>query len=418
LISYAYRARFASYGSDQINVILTLYLCIGNSGAYLSVDRLIKRFRIVKQRIRLGNGLWNLPQKTRATVATNIATRLIQFHYCVIYMAAGLGKLYGETWWNGTAMWRGVANAEYQTMDLTWLAFYPGVTEFLTHLTIAWEVSFCFLVWRPLARPWVLLIGAGMHLGIGMFLGMWTFGTRMIFGYLAYLGPGQLRELARNTRNILFNSDPKVLEVNSSLPHSVVSATWKKTFDIADRLVLVVDGSRPQDQAERKDRLGTASRVSRVIMLDLEGNLYQKFSFPMIQAGLQFNYVGTQEELHEAIEQFPESAVLVNLDGFSDSEVRNYFEATLSVSFKFYPCVTLIRNQQAHWLEDILLEDYQRILIQPCSAKDVLTELQRAFHFYDEQFPGIPRQISGISEAEEQPSDIQEPVNNVVDQLF
>ena len=39
-------------------------------------------------------------------VANNVATRLLQVHLCVIYMFGGLAKVRGETWWDGSAMWR------------------------------------------------------------------------------------------------------------------------------------------------------------------------------------------------------------------------------------------------------------------------------------------------------------------------
>ena len=42
-ISYAYRAHMANFGLDQINSILCLYLCIGPSGAVLSVDNYLRR---------------------------------------------------------------------------------------------------------------------------------------------------------------------------------------------------------------------------------------------------------------------------------------------------------------------------------------------------------------------------------------
>lgn len=399
LISYAYRARFATYGLDQINIILTLYLCIGNSGEYFSIDRLFKRYSIAKKRISTGHSLWKLPLKSQASVATNIATRLIQFHYCVIYMAAGLGKLLGETWWDGTAMWRGLANAEYQTFDLTWLAYYPGITEFITHLTIAWEVSFCFLVWRPLTRHWMLLLGVGMHLGIGLILGMWTFASCMIFGYLAFYGPEQIQTVTRYVRGLLFNSEREIIAVNSSSAFSIASAARKKAFDISNRLVLVVDGLPPDDENEQHGiDHETKPAISYVIMLDRGAKLYQKYAPEMVNAGLQFNYVGSLNEMQEAVKRFPGSAVLINYDGFPESEIREFLKTTVTSSLKFHPSVSIIRTQHVHWFEDIFLEDYQRILIQPCDIKDVLWGLHRSFHLFDDQFPEIARQEQGLRE--------------------
>ncbi len=425
LISYAYRARFANYGLDQINIILTLYLCIGNSGEYLSVDRLIKRYRIAKGKIHAGFGLWKISRGPTATVATNIATRMMQFHYCVIYMAAGLGKLLGETWWDGTAMWRGLAISEYQTFDMTWMAYYPWATDFITHLTIAWEVSFCFLVWRPLTKNWMLLLGAGMHLGIGLMLGMWTFATCMIFGYLSFYEPEKVRAFLRYFRELLFSSEQKMIEVATSSAHSMNTAALKKAFDISDRLVLVVDGSPPDFEEERAETIyadPALSEASRLIMLDHSTKLFQKFEPAILKAGIPFSCVSSLNQLQDAIEQSPDSIVIANLDGFTDLETQDYLGSILPFALKFYPSVTLIRSSQAQWLDDVLTEDYQRILIQPCDGSDVLAELKRALYLFHEQFPDVNRQVPRSffntqqqlqTETAPEPTGFQGPMNTV-----
>lgn len=185
-ISYAHRTSPANFGLDQITCMLTLYLMIAPATQFLSLDRWL--------RIKLGR---KPEQLDKPSVAANVAMRLIQLHLCVIYLWAGLGKLQGEAWWNGNAMWLALANYEYQSMDLTWLARFPRLLEFLTHLTIAWEISFSFLVWPKPTRWIVLGLGVGMHLGICMFLGMWTFGSIMIFSYLSFSSGSWIRDRFR-----------------------------------------------------------------------------------------------------------------------------------------------------------------------------------------------------------------------------
>jgi hypothetical protein len=187
-ISYASRAPMANYGLDQINGLAALYLAIGPSGRVLSIDRLRQRFRLARGQLAEGHepAVPPVPPSPRA----NLALRLVQVHLCVIYIFACLSKLQGESWWNGTAIWQAVANLEYQSRDMTWLAAYPWLVNLLTHATIAWEMTFWALVWRPMLRPFVLLVGTAIHLGIGAFMGMWTFGLAVIFAYVAFL-PGK-----------------------------------------------------------------------------------------------------------------------------------------------------------------------------------------------------------------------------------
>lgn len=180
-VAYSTRSALSNYGLDQINCILLMYLMLAPCGHYLSIDAWLRR--------RKGR-----PDPAPSALA-NVSMRLIQLHLCVIYLWAGLGKLQGEAWWDGRAIWQALASYEYQSTDLTFLAAYPAILNVLTHMTIAWEVFFPALVCNRVLRPFALLLGVGMHLGIGAFLGMWTFGTAMTFGYLAFVPSNRLRQL-------------------------------------------------------------------------------------------------------------------------------------------------------------------------------------------------------------------------------
>ena len=181
VVSYAGRVPLANFGLDQISTMLALYLAIAPCGRLWSVDA----WRRGDQRPLV----WSS--------SARLATRLIQVHLCMIYLYAGLAKLKGEAWWTGEAIWMTLANQEYQSLDLTWLAWHPRLTEAITHATVTWELSFWALVWQPRLRPYVLGIGTAMHLGIGAFLGMWTFGLIMTIAYLAFVPGERWAELAR-----------------------------------------------------------------------------------------------------------------------------------------------------------------------------------------------------------------------------
>jgi Vitamin K-dependent gamma-carboxylase len=183
-ISYANRVPAALFGLDQINLMLALYLAIGPSGAALSLDHLLARRR------RGAAGALVVP-----SAGANLAQRLIQVHMCVIYFFAGVSKLQGPSWWNGEAMWRAFANLEYQSADMTWLAWHPWVVNLMTHVTVAWEIFFCVLIWNKLARPLVLALAVVLHVGIGACLGMWTFGLIMLVGCASFLPNDTVRQL-------------------------------------------------------------------------------------------------------------------------------------------------------------------------------------------------------------------------------
>lgn len=180
-VSYAHRVTPGAYfGLDKINCMLAMYLMLGPSGARYSLDRAWRR--------RRGDA-----SDPPSSVSANLAVRLIQLHLCIIYLFTGLAKFTGETWQAGTAVWWAVANKEYQSIDMTWLASQPILTAFLTHVTVFWEIFYPCAVWNRFARPLALWIALGVHGGIAVALGMMTFGSAMLIANLAFIQPATIR---------------------------------------------------------------------------------------------------------------------------------------------------------------------------------------------------------------------------------
>ncbi len=228
-VSYAHRVMpTALFGLDDINAMLAMYLMIGPSGDCFSVDAWRSR--------RKGRG----GKCAQPTVSANISIRLIQLHMCVIYLFSALGKLMGETWWDGSAMWLAFANYEYQSIDMTWLATYPVVLSLMAHATVAWELSYSALVWPRLTRPLVVALSIPIHLGIGVFLGMMTFGLAMIIGNLAFVSPWIVRSVfdrnpkpgGRNIRGAA--PDRTLFRVEVSLPLRIL--TSQRRWPVSGRI--------------------------------------------------------------------------------------------------------------------------------------------------------------------------------------
>ncbi len=130
------------------------------------------------------------------TIAANLALRLIQLQLLVIYGTAGLSKLQGSSWWNGTALWRTMATGEFAGWNLTALAGWPWLINFLTHLSLALELLYPVLIWVGILRP-LLLLGIGvLHVGIAVINpGLAEFAVTMIAANLAFVSGGWLRSL-------------------------------------------------------------------------------------------------------------------------------------------------------------------------------------------------------------------------------
>jgi hypothetical protein len=179
LVSAANRAPLNTFGLDDTLGMLLITLVIGPSGARLSVDERL-----------LGGGQGSAP-----SVRANVAIRLLQFHLCVVYFFSGCGKLFGASWWEGTALWGAAANVQYRTLDLTWMAWHPLVVNALTLTTLFWEVGYAALVWPRLTRRLFLAIAVMVHLGIWLAMGMMEFGLAMITANLAFVPAATWRRL-------------------------------------------------------------------------------------------------------------------------------------------------------------------------------------------------------------------------------
>jgi hypothetical protein len=193
-LCFIHRAFLTWSGMDTVLAMLTFYLMLTPAGAALSLDALRRR----------GSGI------TRLSWEANVGVRLIQIHTSIIYLCAGLAKLQGARWWDGTAVWSVMMMQEFAPYDMSWLGHLGDVPCMVISnvgvlLTLVMEVSFCFLIWNAKVRPILLLMALMMHAGIGMFMGMGAFGAAMLTGCLAFVEPSSVRRwmafcLARGRR--------------------------------------------------------------------------------------------------------------------------------------------------------------------------------------------------------------------------
>ncbi len=199
IVSTVRRLPVAVFGFDQHLSTWVLYLAVtGASGQAVSLDRFLSRWRQARAEAakRRRDGRWTFTSGVpRPTVSANLGLRLIQLHLCLIYGMAGLAKLQGAAWWNGTAIWGTLAAGEFRLFDLTWLAAFPWLINVMTHAGLATEILYPALIWvRPL-RPLVLVTMVILHVGIELTLGLGEFAAAMIAGNLAFASGPWLRSL-------------------------------------------------------------------------------------------------------------------------------------------------------------------------------------------------------------------------------
>lgn len=189
-VSFVHRGYLVGFGLDSILAMLTFYLMLGPSGQALSLDRVLARRRAAPS---------SRAEPVRAFVSANVVIRLIQVHMCIVYLSAGMAKLQGSSWWDGTAVYLTLMTYDLGRVDMRWIAthdwLWQAVSAAGTLLTLAFEIGFVFLVWSRLLRPLVLGAAVLLHGGIALSMGLWGFSAAMLTGCLAFVPPGSLRWL-------------------------------------------------------------------------------------------------------------------------------------------------------------------------------------------------------------------------------
>ena len=165
------RNPYITDGGDNLLRILLVYLVLADCGACWSLDA---RRRVAPA---TGTTRWQL-----GSLLHNAALALMVFQVCVVYETAGLAKVQGSKWQDGTAVYYVLRDAQFAT--------WPGVSRLvsqdalvvnlLTWGTVLLQVAFPLLLMRTWTRRTALLGTTGFHLGIGLLMGLPLFSATMI----------------------------------------------------------------------------------------------------------------------------------------------------------------------------------------------------------------------------------------------
>jgi uncharacterized membrane protein YphA (DoxX/SURF4 family) len=183
-VSLGNRNPFVGNAGDGLLRILSLYVLLAPVGAAFSVDAL-----------RRGRGLLDFPRRPAWPL------RLIQIQLSLIYIGTVWAKLRGHDWPDGTAVAYAFRLDDLARFPVPDLGASLLLTHVLTYGVLVLEASLGVLVWVRRLRPWVLLAGVCLHLGIEYRLRVGFFSWAILVTYLAFV-PSEVAErvLAWSTR--------------------------------------------------------------------------------------------------------------------------------------------------------------------------------------------------------------------------
>lgn len=164
---------FVGSGGDAILRMVLLYMCFVDSGKHWSVDAWLRR--------RKGDVPARTPEWFSATFH-NVALVLIIHQIIVVYVASALWKVQSTRWLDGTAVYYPLQTEAYSPWrdHIHLLTDHGWIVAGATYTAIGVQLFVpVLLMYRP-TRFVALVALTGMHLGIGILMGILYFSLVMI----------------------------------------------------------------------------------------------------------------------------------------------------------------------------------------------------------------------------------------------
>ena len=172
-------------GADAAMRVFLFCLVWADCGSVWSVDAWLAARRNVAA-----------PPPTASETTSIAPLRLIRFQVSLIYLSAGIWKIFNPYWRDGSAVHYVVQSNIYRRLPHGMPLAFDQLVNVLTYGTLAWELSFAFLLLFTPTRRIGLLAGILMHLGMLLTIEVGPFHFVMLASYLAFLVPDAVPQLS------------------------------------------------------------------------------------------------------------------------------------------------------------------------------------------------------------------------------
>jgi predicted DCC family thiol-disulfide oxidoreductase YuxK len=186
-ISYDHRNQTITYGVESILACMLVVLCFAPIGRALSLDR-VRAVRAAKRH----NLEATVPPYTSEWAGA--CTRLLQIQMATLFFYSGFGKVQGEEWISGDAVWSAISTYEfYNPIVVGFAARHYWLVTLASYSTILIELAYPFLIWQRKTRPYLLACAMFLHVMFVVCLGLVFFSFIMICGHLSFTRPEWLQ---------------------------------------------------------------------------------------------------------------------------------------------------------------------------------------------------------------------------------
>lgn len=190
LVSFQVRNSQITDGEDDVFKMIAFCLIWMPSGHCWSLDALLRP-------------RWRRTAETPSSITDPYAAtpgwglRLLQLEMAFVLLSAGLSKLDGERWLDGTALYYVARLDDYfgRLPIPAWLFDLPWVVALLTWSVVAVELAVPILIWFRETRRACLIVLLIFHLGNEWTMNLFLFHWIMLCGWLAFLSADDLNAL-------------------------------------------------------------------------------------------------------------------------------------------------------------------------------------------------------------------------------
>jgi hypothetical protein len=206
LVSFTNRNYLIVDGEDTVFRLIAFFLIWMPVGRCWSVDALVRRWWQGPHLNPLpeGEGVRDprpspLPEgEQERCAAPGWGLRLLQIQMCLMFLSAGLCKLDGNSWLNGTAIYYVARLDDYfgRFAAPDWPFDWPWAVALLTWSVIAIELLVPIFVWFRETRRLCLVAVVLFHLGNEWTMHLFLFHWVMLAGWLAFVEPSDFAWLS------------------------------------------------------------------------------------------------------------------------------------------------------------------------------------------------------------------------------
>jgi hypothetical protein len=189
-LAYFHRGFALISEMEYMLAFVMFYLCLGPSGEYFSLDRLLH-----KRRSTAGapTGVTIAKKSPVGHWSATVALRLIQIHLTLVYFMMAVAQLREDTWWDGTAVWWIGGRQDSAMIDISFLHSLPFIVNLCTLGFVVFEICFGALAWNRVLAPLMVVLSVFAWTSLGLIAGMLPFASIMITAGLAFIPASSMR---------------------------------------------------------------------------------------------------------------------------------------------------------------------------------------------------------------------------------